>query len=48
MSESFIMTFFLDNSVFITFIYTEKGKNYKEYWQCVLIKGMCISEMLTV
>lgn len=26
MDESSIMTFFLDNSVFVTFIYTEKGK----------------------
>lgn len=30
--------FFLDHSVFITFIYTEKGKIYKEYWQYVLIR----------
>lgn len=48
MDESSIMTFFLDNLVFVTFIYTEKGKNYEEYWQYVFIKGMCISEMLTV
>lgn len=29
MDESSIMTFFLDNSVFVTFIYTEKGKIMK-------------------
>lgn len=48
MGQILLLFFFLDNSVFITFIYNEKGKNYKEYWQYVLIKGMCISEMLTV
>lgn len=38
MGQSFITTF-LDNSVFIIFIYTEKGKNYKEYWQYVFDKA---------